>query len=597
MLSPRQLILLSYLVDGNSYLSSSYLSEALSIPDKTVKDEIRAINQALPENEQILFIPGSGYRLPYISSESIDGLTKYIDPAKAREDNLHAMMLSLLIFEDGYTSMEALATRMMLPEATISKEFESTWPLRDHIELSPKGLRINMTEARKRYLLSGFFVRDRDIPIKLECDEEYRQLVSKLRDKIAQTFIAHGCIVSGDAIKLFISYLAICVLRTRQGFLLDGQPDAQQEPQVSSLMLTIMYHMNQQLGYVLEGHELCCCQSLMNELNVVESPRRTVEPQLSRDDLTQKYARFLQVVKTQTGIDYTLGGHRLDAFMLHMRKLCDRISSGGCLSSPSLREINRQYPLTAHILGKHMAQCFQMDIPDEELSLIIPYFANRETHPRPANILLVSNQHPGFLHSISDTFLQRMGSCIRHMEFTPVYKYYLEQSEYDRNYPLMLTTESELLVYNRQAVFVAPVSHPKQIDASVAQALGQLSHLDNERITALHKSFLKAGSVVFVEQNFSGFDDLSSHYAIPPRDTGYDVLLDSNMLFIPVLSAGKPSRITIYVIKQPFIYKGRDIEAVISTHCNPLDVDVLDFYKLVRGLLSPGMLKDMLKDE
>lgn len=131
----------------------------------------------LPKNCSITYIHRKGYAISGGSEKITQILSVSSDNRQESLDSWSDAILSILMFEKYYISMENLASRLYISKSAIRKQFEDSWRLRTIIEVSPqRGLRIALSEGEQRHLLSIILTRSTSLVERISLHNEVKEL-------------------------------------------------------------------------------------------------------------------------------------------------------------------------------------------------------------------------------------------------------------------------------------------------------------------------------------------------------------------------------------------------------------------------------------
>ena len=599
MFTPRQLQLLAALIGRPDGAGIAVLACILDVSDKTVKKEIRIINSRLPEGQRLAYRPGSGYTLEDLHDTTLTAIARAVDQARGKETHRSGSILVTLLFEKDYITMEAVGRRLYLSKSAIRKEFEAWWRLREYIEVShQKGLRICVPESEQRYLLAKFFARDNDLPAQVGRQAEFDCLAAAARFIAESGFRQYNLIVSGASLQDFYTYLAVSILRSRSGFIIEPARDGRHLPQgISGQSLTLLGYLKRavrrDLDYTLTDDELYYCRQQLEELNPVYAKTADPAETGTAGDIGRKICTaFLDQVRTTLRIEISLPKIRRDAFALHLQKAEIRIADNHQLSNLYKREQNRKYPLTAHLAAEYLHPLLNPAIEDAEFSLLIPYFAAAESFREPLPGILVSRLHPGPLHHLTMELEQALSGEVRDILIVPPYQYQELSREFRCRPHLLFTTEHEILLKHQEALYLPQVLDPDEIRDISLKVRG---HLESVRAAGRQMACRRylSDSIYYDDTGvYQNMEQFLSHHQIAPVSYAYELVLDVDIAFFPCFAAGcGANEVQVYVLRTPFRHRGRIVEMVISAVCDPDLGDTHAFYDALRSLISPQARK------
>ena len=256
MFTGRQLLILSYIIGKQGETTSAFLSATLGVSTRTIKAEIKNINEELPDEERVEYVPKKGYIIKNLTEKTRNKLISIIEEERMNSDEFRHInkILTILLFEKNYISMGKIADKLYFSKSSVRKILDDSWRLGKNIEVSQsKGLRINAPESKKRYLLSKTLETDNSIFEVLSLKENYMYLSSNLSSILEEAFIKHHYIISGDSMKIFQNYMLITIIRRYYDFVIEE--DREPVP-VSSLMQEIKEKISERIGFRLSDKEI-----------------------------------------------------------------------------------------------------------------------------------------------------------------------------------------------------------------------------------------------------------------------------------------------------------------------------------------------------
>lgn len=590
MYTPRQLQLFSLLMSKQADNTLSALADTLSVSDKTVKYEIETINASLPGDQSIHYVYGNGYSLDNIQEDILTEIALAVDQTKGKEIRRSASIIVTLLFETDYITMETVGHRLYLSKSAVRKEFEKCWWLREYIEVShQKGLRICIPESEQRYLLTEFFSKDSGLPALVGLEEEYDQLIQVLKPTVESAFLKYNYIVSGESSQKFYTFLMVCILRRHAGFVVEKPGTLLQ---ISPLLQSLQTSIRRISRYTLTQDELCYCQQLLQGLNFIyaESPKSPYSLDCSR--YKKIYSTFISRVYNDLSIDISLPTVQQEALCSHLQKAESRVISRHQFSNLYKRELNRKYPLTAHIAAEYLNPLLNPDMKDAEFSHIIPYFTAVENRDEPMAAVLLSRQHPGLLHQMALGLQSALRGEISDIQIAPLYQYEKIKKGHDIGPRLIFTTENEILIKFKDSLLVKPIMDSNDLFNTALQARQYIIKQRKKILHAAERRYIKKDIFRTVLGNYNSLGQLLSLLNLTPIPYTYEIVLDVNLAFLPrfLLGCGK-NEIQVFVLQKPFRHRGRLIEAVISTVCDPALGDTRAFYSALCHLISPKFAK------
>ena len=591
-LTNRQLFILTYLFNHPYKISGEHLASQADISVRTLQNEIQEICRILGEGIRMETSGRKGYQILEVSEEvrqmlldqMTDRLSFYMPEEKVND------IYTVLLFSEGYTSLEALANTLYLSKTSVYRIIENNHALRDMVTVSKKkGLIILRPERDKRRAAAKVFDKDAQNPVARQLREEYIGLDSTFRPILRQLFQKHRYQVSGEALHAFRRYLIITVIRSRLGYSLEeldyGLP-------VSSLMSDILSALNEEAGIVLTLSEIQDCQAHLNNLCTfleVMTPDKSSWITAWED----KYRIFVDRIHDWYGLDLEMTPEDRQRFLLHVYKLHRRVIVGDHDSNYHKREFNRRYPMAVHLILMEFQACFGFSVPETEVTYLAMYIAMKlRKHFKRIDCMIVTAKNPSVAWPMKRWIEEHFSRHIRKVEIMPHYAFSPDMAGNDL---LLLTTRESVVISCPKAILVKPFSLEEEYDV--------IDHvIQRIRTRARNEFFSEAiarycGEIREISARGRGLYDLLSSLGIELNPSGYEFVLDTNAYLFPEILEGKgKNRIQIIYLTETIFHRGFDLRYLILTEYYTETMEILDFYHCVQMLLKPGML-DMIRKE
>lgn len=591
-LTNRQLFILSYLLNHRRRISGEHLASQAGISVRTLQNEVQDINRKLEDGVKIDASGKRGYMVcgetnefrEALLAQASDRQSLYMPEERAND------ILTVLLFEKDYTSMEAVANTLYLSKASVFRTVESNYALRKAVTISrTRGLFIDMPEMDKRQLLSKVFDKDAQNPIAQKLKDEYIQLDAMLRVALSNLFVKHRYSVSGESLRSFRRYLIISVLRSKHGYPLEkvdnGLP-------VSSLMQEISGVVRTIIGVSFSKIELQDCQARLNNLCTflrdIPAHRTGWLPLLE-----ENYRKFQHVIKTRYGVEMEMSGEERKQFLLHIHKLHQRVLVGYHESNYHKREINRSYPLAVHLVLLTFEECFGFRAHESEIGYLAMYIAMKlRRHFQRIDCLLVTAKNPSVALPMKQWIEEHFS---RHLQSVQIVEHYRFNSRMVREGMLVLTTREEVVLSCAQAILVKPFGLDEEYDI-IDHCIQQIrsSYKEDYFLTALSRYCKGVETLAVGKKNL--YEVLADLGHVVSRDDGYEFVLDTDAFLFPTVHEGSGSNtIRLFYLPQPVFHRGTELHyLVISDYYTQTD-EIRDFYYCLQRLLYPGRL-DALRD-
>lgn len=262
----RQLFILSYLLNHPEGISGEHLASQINVSLRTLQNEIQEINRNAENSLTITSSGKQGYTVQGVTQQIRDNLLNQAGDRQSiymPEERVNDI-LTVLLFAQGYTNMEALANTLYLSKASVFRTIDTSYPLQKYVTVNrTKGLLIDLPEREKRQILAKVFDKDAQNPIARRLRQDYTHLDMLLRIALINLFTRHHYSVSGEALRSFCRYLIISILCSKEGYSLE---ETNWNLPISSLMKEIIATVRSVIGIQFSDWEIQDCQSRLNNL-------------------------------------------------------------------------------------------------------------------------------------------------------------------------------------------------------------------------------------------------------------------------------------------------------------------------------------------
>jgi len=605
MFTHRQLTILFYLISNNEGLTSKDLAYSLDVSTKTIQLEIKKINQMIKDEEKIITSTKKGYFIKNISTEARAEVISAIEQNKNKifgSDRMNKI-ITLLLFENDYISMEKLAKRFFISKSAINSDLSMLWRLREgtddaKLEVSlTKGLKIHALESTKRYILSKTLTNDFDLDMLLLSDYgiNIEEVKNKLMYILEEAFIEYNYIVSGESLEIFKNYLLISIIRNKCGFKIE---EKHSQVKMLPIMQYIIEKIQDELEFIFDVSELAYNQKKLNELNVLYDKQiNTDNKQINNDDMNYKVNVFMEKIKEDLDIDFQCSEEFRDMFLLHMEKLLLRIEDNHNNTNFHKREINSEYPMSAHIISEYLLPIFNLKIAESEIAYLVLYIASEiENKKNPLRVLVISNFNASILYNLKTKIESNFANLSRNIDIIPLYLFNAKKHYLNERYDVVITTENEVLLLNSQAILIKSIISDKDI-TTIRNQVNKISlELEKERFKSMYTKLIDKESIIIVKQTISTIEEVFTLLHLKYEKNNYDIVLNSNATFFPRFMNGeKESYIKVCILKQSIKYKSKDINLVVVSGYNIQDKNIKEFYSMIKYIISPHQVENIIK--
>lgn len=581
MYTDRQLKIIAVLKSADGWMSGSLLRENIGVSSRTLQMDIKAINEKQSGEPLIQ----SNNRLGYFLKNKI--ALEQEQKSYGQENYVHSkQIITLLLFEKEYTSIGTISERLFLSRSSVTsdlpqvKRIISRTPGANLLVSGQYGLKIQASENVKRIMCMKTMQSRQDYHM-LFSEEEMEQFAinqKKIQAVLAEIFTRNQFIVSGEAYHDFARYLAVCMMRSRMGFLVTEGEDSSNCP--GRLAMELVEEIEKVCGNHFQEMEMQNVEARLKELNMV---CKETDIQL---DMLQKLEVFIQRVQEETGLKLQVERELLEVLSDHVSRMELRIQNGRNNIGNHTKEMAKRYPLEMHLLRTCLSPVLNTEIPDAEMGYLVLYFASAiERNRRKPDILFISDQSASSIYNVQNKLKGFLGERISEITVIPEYLFEQRKERYCRNYQLRITSEKELVLKDASFTYLDLFADNEQI-----MRLGRnVDKLENnywkETEEKLRKKYGTKDSLYLIEE-VADFDDLKKRigYEYPEQKVSKETIGSSRLSMIDHEQDGRNKIYRIY-LKKPFPYGGKQITEVIAAHYGG-EGDMIEFFDYVKELLG-----------
>jgi len=557
-LTKRQLELLVYFANTNTWLTSEKLAEHIHTNKKTVQSEIKNMLEFYPNDIEIESNKRNGYHLLFLSPELQTQIVTEVRKHKMYSSmNFRASTIIInLMFQEDYVSMQHLADLFFLSKTAISNEIKTIqrWIERNvHLDLeisSHKGLKIHGSENMRRIFAS--MVGTESVLIESKLPERFisdvLEKLSLIQNFLRTALIEAKYIVSGEDFLRYARYVSLTVVRGM------NQKDLElleQNDLFVSVIEKLTLFLAETFDYSLDENEQTALGNRLLELNYLHSNEG--------DNLVlkQKLRKF-----EVTLIDYLkLPTEQLfknpDALLDHIHQMATRMAAGHNVLNHFAQKTLSNYPLETYLVRRFFPLYFDLRPNLAELSYLVLYLAEAlENYRSEGNLLIVSNQPFSILYALKHSIENSLRRKIRQVQIEPVYVF--EAKKEKEHYSVLLTTEQEIVFGNSGFSFIPSVLS----EAELNELSTELYHAINDQEEINKKNFLTKYYGEESQMKITKKID-NIHQLLPNSNDLVLVPITSRILFACEIKETGTTQIREYHLKEPIVYQQRKISTLI----------------------------------
>ena len=457
----RQLFILSYLLNHPEGISGEHLASQINVSLRTLQNEIQEINRNAENSLTITSSGKQGYTVQGVTQQIRDNLLNQAGDRQSiymPEERVNDI-LTVLLFAQGYTNMEALANTLYLSKASVFRTIDTSYPLQKYVTVNrTKGLLIDLPEREKRQILAKVFDKDAQNPIARRLRQDYTHLDMLLRIALINLFTRHHYSVSGEALRSFRRYLIISILRSKEGYSLE---ETNWNLPISSLMKEIIATVRSVIGIQFSDWEIQDCQSRLNNLctflhDIPDHRKEWIT------DWAAANKRFIEEIRNRFGIQLEMSQEDEQRFLLHVYKLYQRVQVGQHDSNYHTREINRSYPMSVHLILLTFEEIFGFPVPETEVGYLAMYLAVplRKFFKR-IDCIIVTAKNPSVAWPMKKWMEEHFTRHLRSVTIVEHYRFNQNMAWEDM---LVLTTGETVALSCPQAILVKPFNMEAEYD-------------------------------------------------------------------------------------------------------------------------------------
>ena len=391
--------------------------------------------------------------------------------------------------------------------------------------------------------------------------------------------------------KVFQNYMLITIIRSYYGFVIEKDQDS---VPVSSLMQEIKEKISDKIGFTLSDGEIVYCQQKLNECNVITPLPKKRDLEEAYTGLNDRLNIFLKKVREDLSLELEINEKFREIFLLHMYKLKLRSNYGHDNVNYSKRELICKFPMTTHIIYEYFIPLFDFVIADSEIAYIISYFTEFETDIKLVKAALISDLPMSMLYKAVENIDKYFRDEISSFEIIPRYLYKTRDDNED--FSLIITTEQEMLLQNKELVLIKPVMEDEDIHKMTEQIGAAIRNIESKRFKKFYSEYINRDIFTKVSKKLESTDEFFEFFGIKNIKNYYDFVLNSGILmFSGFLHGDEESFIKSYIFKYPLRYKGKDIKMIIISGYNIKNNNIRDFYSVIKKLMIPVEVKEILK--
>ena len=592
MLTKRQTDLLLVLLQTDDFLTSSDLAKKLDVSTKTVKREIKELNEQLEFKDiHILGKRGAGFKLSSVSKDNCQHMLlelrhskEHILPnfQKERVDWL-LDQCAWLTLDNVIINQQDLANQLFVSISTLKNDLEKVKCYLANYQLTLTryknvGLHLEGSEQNIRAFIRDRFTRNmtsNESPIRL--DQSFD--TEKLEKILKQLFETYGIYMTDVGFINLVMHLEILIKRVQTSTSLDFyEPTSHAIDQQSAeyqcskeivKSLQSIYHIN------IPKEEL---YNVYFHLSSQKMLRRNQYDTTNQQILLYKQILLETLAKINTlyQYDFTKDQLLIEGLLVHLSSSMKRINYQIFIKNDLLEDIQHSYPFEmqlAQLLANQLMNYFKVDVPINEVGFLALHFCGaRERYQKreeQLQVLLVCTTGIG-TSILLKTKIQANFSQSIHVVDTVSY-YHLEKYDLSGIDLIISTIPLEKQLTQVPSIYVSPLvteDELQKIKGYVHQKKLPLiwNILDANNFWIDVKAESREEAITIIGERFAenlGLNEQIIQEALAREKLGTTEI--GNLVAIPHMMSDHLaySHIAVGVLKEPIKWEYQEVQLVI----------------------------------
>lgn len=464
MFTARQRNIIAFLISSKDWIQGNELAKKINVSNRTIQNEIKAINQSHPEQDLILSNNRLGYKLEEASISFLQTLPS-LHALLYQEDpfSIPSQILLVLLFSQDYKTIGFLSEQLYLSKSTINTNLKNAKRIVERtvnasLSTTSKGIKLIAPENLKRIMMMKLIETPFDYAMvtSIPSFDHIHQYQEILSTTLATIFVNHNLLSTGEAFHDFVKYLSVCIFRSQLGFL--DEEDIV-DTKVSPIVQEIVEAAKKQLHYTYTNIEIKKIKQRLQEINLLEAP-------LHHNQRGMKLIQdFQHSVYVQTGFCIQFPYEVKAVFAEHLERMNSRVESGRNNRGHYTNELFTKFPLSVHLLKTCLFPILDLEVAKAELSYLIYFLvAAIQSNPFQMSVLFVSDEGAGNILYAKEELKKRLQGFVRTITCIPSYVFYAYKEIYQKDYHIFLTTDQGLALEDTSFILLNSILVPEQFE-------------------------------------------------------------------------------------------------------------------------------------
>lgn len=362
------------LQEAKEPITSSELAASLLVSSKTVRNDIKVLNQELKEiGARIESYRGKGYRLITDNEKTIreflenhSEMTREDIPSK-HEDRVRFLMERLL-FNSDYIKVEDLADTLYISRSTLQNELKAIRTILKkydlNIEQKPHhGIRVIGNEVQIRFCISEYifnqkssFAGSSEDWLEILPQEEVKTIQNITLAKLRE----HKTIISDISLQNLITHIAIACKRIREDNAIQMVQSEMKELEKKDkykVAMEIVRDIESSLKVEFSKYEVAYITIHLQGTKLANSNIKNEEVKSLIDDkITDSVTEMVKRIDEKFNLQLQQDEDLLSGLSLHLKPAINRYKYNMNIRNPMLEDIKARYPLSfeAALIGKEV---------------------------------------------------------------------------------------------------------------------------------------------------------------------------------------------------------------------------------------------------
>lgn len=380
--------IIQHLLKSDDLLTSSELATALQVSSRTIRDDIKELNELL--NEDIAHIEsyrGKGYRINVIDEE---GFRQFLQ--KVTKENNHVIptepqeriqfLMEKLLLQSSYIKMDGLVDELFISRSTLQYDLKNVREiLADYnlyLDQKPNyGIKVIGDEMQIRFCISEYIFNQN--PKIVDQTADWLDILPKdeiecIRNSILNKLRKHQVIITDISLHNLITHIAIACKRIRDENVVEIYQEELSEitnKKEYTIAKEIVAEIEKKLKVTFSINEIAYLAIHLQGTKMANSELELEEAKILIDeDIRQLTSDILNRIDEIYSLNLSNDKELILALSLHLKPAINRYIYEMNLRNPMLEEIKTKYPFSfnAALAGAEVIrEELQISIDEDEI--------------------------------------------------------------------------------------------------------------------------------------------------------------------------------------------------------------------------------------